>query len=1025
VPTERLRQFKRLFYFNSPLGEDALLIRRLKGREAVSELFQFDLELVSEDPFLDINGLIGKMVTVAIRQSDEETFRYFNGYVCRARAREPEGLLNYYDARVVPWLWFLTRSTDCYIWQEKTVQEVIEFIFAKFGFTDYRFEIRNQALHTPWEYLTQYRETAFAFISRLMETEGMYYYFHQTKDKHTLVITDSKETHRECSYQSRMKLEKVSGRGYFNTEDTVRVWHYERQVRSGKYTHRDFEFKTPDDHLEEEESSRAGRSLELYDYPGEYEVHPDGRAWARIRMEEEEVEEEFTWGEGNSRSLMPGFKFDLYKHDRRDQNKTYLVTSVTHEGNEENFLPEESPEELHYENKFTCMSADVAYRAPRKTPKHIMRGIQTAIVVGPKGEDIYCDKYGRVKVQFHWDRVGKYDEKSSCWIRVSQPWAGKNWGAMFLPRIGQEVVVDFVESDPDRPLIVGRVYNAHQMPPWELPKYQNLSGYKTRSTLKGTPENYNELRFDDTKGKEEFLMHAERNMRITVENDTIEHVMYNRYLTVDYNQYEEVKKASHSQVGGDRRECTDGNLHIKAGGEIHQKSGQVTTIEAGGDIVLKAGGKLIISAGMGVSLTGPGGFVDIGPAGINIQGTMVMINCGSAPPGPGTPCNPSAPDTPKKLLGDAYDEAYISNHASGTGNYTGGSGGGGGAYGGGGGGGGGAYGGGGGGGGGSYGGGSGGGGGAYGGGSGGGGGSYGGGSGGGGGSYGGGSGGGGGSYGGGSGGGGGAYGGGSGGGGGAYGGGGSGGGDGQDYGHHSNKYEDDYGSGGGGGQGGYGGGAGGGGGQGGYGGGAGGGGGQGGYGGGAGGGGGQSGYGGGAGGGGGQSGYGGGAGGGGGQSGYGGGAGGGGGQSGYGGGSGGSGGAGGGGGQSGYGGGSGGSGGAGGGGGQSGYGGGSGGSGGAGGGGGQSGYGGGSGGSGGAGGGGGQSGYGGGSGGSSGPGGYGGGAGGAAGESAGSGASAGAEAGGSPPPPSPPSSPSAGAGGGLSSPGGEQIISED
>jgi type VI secretion system secreted protein VgrG len=297
----------------------------------------------------------------------------------------------------------------------------------------------------------------------------------------------------------------------------------------------------------------------------------------------------------------------------------------------------------------------------RVTPRPTVKGLQPAVVTGPSGEEIYSDKYGRVKVQFFWDRLGKKNENSSCWIRVSQPWAGKNWGAVFLPRIGQEVIVDFLESDPDQPLITGRVYNAEQMPPYTLPDKQTRSTFQSRSSKGGGPANYNEIRFEDLKGSEQIFINAEKDMDHRVENDSREYIGNNRHLIVNANQFELVNKDKHLHVKGKQNEKIEGDMSLKVGGDQKQQVGRSLSLkvgqsrnekvgithamEAGQTIHLKGGMTVIIEAGMQLSLKGPGGFVDIGPTGVTIQGTMVLINSGGAP-GSGPGASPDSPDDP-------------------------------------------------------------------------------------------------------------------------------------------------------------------------------------------------------------------------------------------------------------------------------------------------------------------------------------------------------------------------------------------
>jgi type VI secretion system secreted protein VgrG len=386
----------------------------------------------------------------------------------------------------------------------------------------------------------------------------------------------------------------------------------------------------------------AGRNdrLEIYDYPGGYCKRSEGERYVKLRMEEQETPHTQIHGAGDCRAFIPGYVFQLTDHFRGDFNRSYLLTEVRHEARSN---IRGGGYEASYSNTFTCIPKEVPCRPPCVTRKPSVQGAQTAIVVGPKGEEIWTDKYGRVKVQFHWDREGRRDENSSCWVRVAQNWAGKRWGAIFIPRIGQEVIVEFLEGDPDQPIITGRVYNAEQMPPYELPREQTKSTIKSNSSKGGG--GFNEVRFEDAKGKEQLFIHAERDMDIRVKNDRREWIGKDRHLIVKADQRTLVEADKHGHVKGDHAEQIDGEMSLHVGGKRHEKVGTVDATEAGQEIHLKAGMKVIIEAGMQLSLKGPGGFIDIGPAGITIQGTLVRINSGGAA-GVGSGSSPAEPKDP-------------------------------------------------------------------------------------------------------------------------------------------------------------------------------------------------------------------------------------------------------------------------------------------------------------------------------------------------------------------------------------------
>ena len=533
----------RLIAIDTPLGPDVLLLRSFTGVEGMSEIFRFRLDMLSTDFNINFDDIVGKNVTVRILLEDG-SYRYLNGFISRFAQLPVEGHLAHYEAEMVPWLWFLTRAADCRIFQEKSVPDILKQVFQDYGFSDY--QLRLQKSYDPRLYCVQYRETAANFVMRLMEEEGMFFFFRHENGKHVMVIGDAPSVHQPIPEQPVIRYEHTLGPAPERGEDVITEWRYEHELRTGRYALNDYNFEKPSTNLQcqiESTIDQGGnKKYEVYDYPGEYSDRGRGDKLVRLRIEEEETPHEVVSGASNCRALAVGFVFELTDHERRDQNAEYVVTSIVHSGHSGAFIAGTPGEGATYANRFTCIPSRVPYRPLRKTPKPVVEGVQTAVVVGPSGEEIYTDKYGRVKVQFHWDRLGKKNEKSSCWIRVSEPWAGTNWGAIFLPRIGQEVIVDFLEGDPDRPIITGRVYNAEQMPPYKLPDHQTRSGIKTRSTKGGGSSNYNEIRFEDKKGQEEIHIHAERQLRTTVEANETRTVGGQRTTTIQKDDKLTVKE---------------------------------------------------------------------------------------------------------------------------------------------------------------------------------------------------------------------------------------------------------------------------------------------------------------------------------------------------------------------------------------------------------------------------------------------------------------------------------------------------
>jgi type VI secretion system secreted protein VgrG len=626
---DKFTQEGRLIAIDTPLGADRLLLRSFSGTESISQLFHFQLDLASEDPGINFDAIVGQKVKLRLLLADQRTERYFSGHVSRFTQLPGEGRLARYQAEMVPWLWFLTRTTDCRIFQNKTVPEIVQTVFQDFGFQD--FELQLQGSYEPWEYCVQYRETACNFVMRLLEQEGIFFFFRHEKEKHVMVLANSSSANKPCPNQASVRYETVAGSGYDRAEDVVLRYRRHEELRPGKYALTEYYFETPATDLSGIVESRVdqggNKKYEIFDYPGEYEKRSQAEPTVKLRMEEQELPHVVIRGDSTCRSFASGFRFELTEHHRRAWNGQHLLVSLTHSGHAGSFYSDSSGEES-YSNTFTAIPYDVKFRPPRLTPKRLAQGPQTAVVTGPAGEEIYVDKYGRVKVQFHWDRRGKHDENTSCWIRVSHPWGGKNWGAVSIPRIGQEVIVDFLEGDPDRPIITGRVYNADQMPPYQLPANQTQSGIKSRSSKGGG--GYNELRMEDKRDAEMFTIHAQKDMETFVLNDSKEAIGRDRELHVERNQTEVVGGDKHSTVEGELRQDVDGDWSLTIGGARDEKVGTKFAVEAGQEIHLKAGMKVVIEAGLQLTLKGPGGFVDIGPAGVTIQGTMVLINSGGA-----------------------------------------------------------------------------------------------------------------------------------------------------------------------------------------------------------------------------------------------------------------------------------------------------------------------------------------------------------------------------------------------------------
>jgi len=500
--------------FVSSLGDD-LLVGSMTGEEQMGRLFAYQLELLSPNYELQFDDVVGQQVTVVLVVANGE--RYFNGFITEFVFAGISDHFARYQATVRPWFWFLTRTADCQIFQNLSVPDIIKNVFRDNGMKD--FEENLSGTYRKFDYCVQYRESDFNFISRLMEQEGIYYFFKHEADKHILVMADNVSAHQPFPGYNKVTFHSESFRGMDEMDDHLDAWTTRQLIMPDRYAVQDFNFEAPKVPLlkkAQDDSTHAYPLVdsEVFDYPGEYPGPADGENYVEIRLQELKCQKDTVQGGGPCRGMSAGCWFTFEDYPREDQNGDYLVTSVSHHIDNQSFISGEGRSEEVYRCQIGVISKLTRFRSARKTPKPMVQGPQTAIVVGPAGEEIHTDKYGRVIVQFHWDRYGKKDQNSSCWVRVSQAWAGAKWGGIHTPRIGQEVIVSFMEGDPDQPIITGRVYNFDCMPPYALEANKTQSGIKSRSTKGGGPDNFNEIRMEDKLGEEELYIQAEKNENI-------------------------------------------------------------------------------------------------------------------------------------------------------------------------------------------------------------------------------------------------------------------------------------------------------------------------------------------------------------------------------------------------------------------------------------------------------------------------------------------------------------------------------
>ena len=655
----------------TPLGKDFLLINRFTANEGISELFRYDIELLHEEDeashaptVVDPKKIVGQAVTVFISALDGSE-REFTGIVNRFTQGNRDVRFSYYYVSVVPHIWLLTQKSQSRIFQQESVPDILKKVFAGF---QVKYEL--QETYEPRNYCVQYGETDFDFAARLMEEEGIYYYFEHKDGTHRMIVADTPQSHRDCPGKSTIPFFVDVG----SDEDfigAVNTFLSDYKLQTGKVTMWDYNFQLPTNRLENEKPSRYtfgdSQKLERYEFPGGYarkydginksggeqggelqKIFPDRLATVGRLMEGLDAQVATASGKSDCCSITSGYRFTLSRHPNAELNRVYTIVSAKHEAEQSpSYASNESAPEP-YTNDFECIAHGAGhpgFRPPRTTAKPIVRGSQTAFVVGPAGEEIFTDKYGRVKVQFNWDRESQVNESSSCWVRVAQSWASNKWGAMFIPRIGMEVVVHFLEGDPDQPIITGCVYNPQTMPPYTLPDEKTKSTIKSNSTKGGG--GFNEFRIEDKKGSEQIFIHAEKDQDIRVKNDTKELIVHDRHMIVENEQFEKVKKDKHLIVLGNQNEKVDGSISIKAGMDLEEKTGTKFAVDAGTEIHLKSGTSMTLETGTSLTLKVGGNFININAAGIFIKGTMVMINSGGAA-GSGSGSNPEPPKEAKE-----------------------------------------------------------------------------------------------------------------------------------------------------------------------------------------------------------------------------------------------------------------------------------------------------------------------------------------------------------------------------------------
>ncbi|APU32636.1 type IV secretion protein Rhs [Ectopseudomonas alcaliphila JAB1] len=650
--------------------EHDLQVLEFKGREAISQPYAFDVELISERPDLDLESLLHQRAFLAFDQNGAG----IHGLIHRIAQGESGKRMTRYRLTLVPQLTYLAHRTNQRIFQHLTVEKIIGQVLEEHGIQADAYQFQLGSLYPEREYCVQYDESDLHFVQRLCEEEGIHYHFQHSSAGHVLTFGDD-----QTVFPRLAPLAYQQDSGLVADDPVIKHFGVRVETRTSQVTRRDYDFEKPRLQLEAKADGDVQPKLEDYDYPGRYTDRERGKHLAKRALERHRHDFELAQGDGDSPTLVSGHFLDLTEHPRDAWNQLWLLTEVLHEGKQPQVLEEsvlDLPSPIHgrvaggegkaddtdfhqgYRNRFTATPWDVPYRPSLAHPKPRILGSQSAVVTGPAGEEIHCDQYGRVKVQFFWDREGQADDKTSCWLRVSSSWAGDRYGAITIPRIGMEVLVTFLEGDPDQPLVTGCLYHAEHVVPYDLPANKTRSVFKTLSSPGGG--GYNELRIEDRKGAEQIYVHAQRDWDENIEHDQKIRVGNERHDTVEANVYSHFKAEEHRTTHADRKTEIKANDHLTVGDSQHIKLGNGQFIQAGQEIHLSSGLKVVLEAGSELTLKGGGSFIKLDGGGVTLVGPVIKINSGGAPgsgsgaapvlPGAAKPADADVPGIPLEAL---------------------------------------------------------------------------------------------------------------------------------------------------------------------------------------------------------------------------------------------------------------------------------------------------------------------------------------------------------------------------------------
>ncbi|URG49103.1 type VI secretion system tip protein VgrG [Pectobacterium quasiaquaticum] len=589
--------------------------------EGLNRPFSLSLSLASALPDVDFGAVLDQPCELMIWY-EGELKRRVSGIISGFTQGDTGFRRTRYQIDVRPALWRLGLRTNARIFQAQKPEAIIGALLEEAGITDYAFALRHE--HAPREYCVQYRESDLAFITRLAAEEGLYFFHEFEEGKHRVVFADD----AGALTKGPELFFNLATQGLSEGE-YVRRFHYAERVSTAEVELKDYSFKTPAYGLSHKKMSselaHQRESYQHYDYPGRYKQDPSGKAFSGYRLDALRSGAVKSEGESNCAGLMPGNTFTLTEHPNATLNAVWQTVSVTHVGQQPQALEEESGgEPTTMSNSFAVVKGTTTWRAAMPY-KPMVDGPQIATVVGPTGEEIYCDPYGRVKLQFPWDRYGASNDQSSCWVRVSQGWAGGQYGMIAIPRIGHEVIVSFLEGDPDQPIVTGRTFHATNCPPYDLPAHKTRTVLRTK-THQG--EGFNELRFEDQAGQEEIYLHGQKDLKALVENDVVWHIKHDAHTEIDNERVIRIKANDHLTVENEKRDHVKGGLSLTVDASMHQKLGQALLVEAGEEVHVKAGAKVVLEAGAELTLKVGGSFVKIDPSGVSIVGPAININSG-------------------------------------------------------------------------------------------------------------------------------------------------------------------------------------------------------------------------------------------------------------------------------------------------------------------------------------------------------------------------------------------------------------